>query len=211
MDGQTAPVILLGVTGGIGMGKSRSAAIYQRLGFPVVDTDQVARDVVAPGTPGLAEVVAAFGPEILTPEGGLDRPKMAERVFRDAAVRGRLEAILHPRIRAQWQGIAETWRRERRPLGVIIIPLLYETAVEKYFDVVVCVACSEAAQRERLRQRGWTDEHLARRLASQMPVSAKIQRANFVVWTEPPEAVHEQQVRRVLDALGVRGGGGGGV
>lgn len=182
-----------------------SAKIYQRRGFPVVDTDQVARDVVAPGTPGLAEVVAAFGPEILTSDGGLDRAKMAERVFRDAAVRGRLEAILHPRIRAEWQGTAARWRREDRPLGVIVIPLLYETAVEKHFDAVVCVACSEAAQRERLRHRGWSDEHLARRLASQMPVAAKIQRATFVIWTEPPETVHDEQIGRVLESLGVPG------
>lgn len=185
------------------MGKSTSAAIYARLGFPVVDTDQVARDVVAPGTAGLREVLESFGPSVVGENGALDRARMAELVFRDATARARLEAILHPRIRSEWRGRAAAWRRERQRLGVIIIPLLYEIAAENEFDAVVCVACSEASQFARLRGRGWSDEHLTRRLASQLPVAAKMLRAQFVVWTELSEAAHELQIRCLLRSLNI--------
>lgn len=86
-------------------------------------------------------------------------------------------------------------------MGAVIIPLLYETGAERELDVVVCVACTAATQRTRLRERGWTEEHARRRVEAQMPIEQKMLRADFVVWTEPPLAEHEAQVRRILAVL----------
>lgn len=196
---------LLGVTGGVGMGKSTAARLLSGWGHRVVDTDDVAREVVRPGEPALAEVREAFGPGSLLPDGTLDRGWLAGRVFAEAGARARLEAILHPRIRAAWKARVAGWRSEGCRLGAVIIPLLFETGAEGEFDATVCVACGAASQRVRLRERGWTEEHLERRVAAQMPVEEKMRRSDFVLWTEPPVAEHEAQWRRVLATLGVTG------
>src|SRR5512137_799134 len=109
---------VLGLTGGVGMGKSTSAQLLCDRGVPVVDTDDLARQVVAPGQPALAEVREAFGADVVGPDGQLRRDELAQRVFADAAARTRLEQILHPRIRALWRAQVETWRTEGRPLAV---------------------------------------------------------------------------------------------
>lgn len=185
------------------MGKSTCALLLERLGLPIIDTDQVARDVVAPGQPALAEIRDAFGPDVLAPGGVLDRARVAALVFGDPQARARLEGILHPRIRSIWQSRVVDWRREGRPGGAVIIPLLFETAAEPAFDKVLCVACSGATQRQRLRERGWTDDQIAGRLAAQLPIEAKILRSDFLVWTETSLTVHEAQLRRVLSTVGV--------
>ena len=137
-----------------------------------------------PGQPALAEVLAAFGPEIAGPDGQLRRDELARRVFADPAARQRLEAILHPPIRALWRAQVETWRAEGRPLAVVVIPLLFETKAEAELDATICVACSAATQRQRLLARGWSPEQIEQRLQAQWPVEAKMARADYVVWTE---------------------------
>jgi dephospho-CoA kinase len=195
---QTGAVLLLGVTGGIGMGKSTSADLLERWGYRVVDTDLVAREVVAPGQPALTEVRDAFGPSSLRPDGTLDRAWMAERVFADPGARGQLEGILHPRIRAEWERRVTEWRQEGTPLAVVVIPLLFETEAGAAFDATVCVACSTASQRKRLGDRGWSPEHIERRISAQLPVEEKIRRSTYMVWTEPPLAEHAAQWRVIL-------------
>src|SRR5262245_39623140 len=164
-----------GLTGGIGMGKSTAAEFLRSRGMPVVDTDTIARQVVEPGQPALAEIQSAFGSDVTAPTGELRRERLAERVFSNPAERKRLEAIVHPRIRAQWLEQIETWRAEGRPRAVVIIPLLFETNAASFFDKIICVACSVRTQRERLRVRGWTDTQIDQRIAAQIPIENKMQ------------------------------------
>ena len=192
---------LLGLTGGIGMGKSTAAEFLRSRGAQVVDTDELARQLVQPGQPALNEIQAAFGEEIVAPGGRLRRDELARVVFSDAPARKKLEAILHPRIRERWLAQIETWRQEKRALAVVVIPLLFETRAESHFDKIICVACSAPAQRQRLLSRGWTPEQIQQRLAAQWPVEQKIARADFVVWTDGALDVHAQQLKRIFVKL----------
>jgi dephospho-CoA kinase len=192
---------VLGLTGGIGMGKSTSAGLFPARGGPVVDTDDLARQVVEPGQPALAEVVAAFGPQITGPDGRLRREEMARRVFADSAALHRLEAILHPRIRELWRAQAEAWRSQGRPLAVVVIPLLFETKAEAELDVTICVACSAVTQQQRLRARGWSPDQIAQRLQAQWPTEQKMARADYLIWTEGSLDVHAAQIERILRIL----------
>jgi dephospho-CoA kinase len=192
---------VVGLTGGVGMGKSTSAQLLRERGVRVVDTDDLARQVVEPNQPALAEVQAVFGVEIVGPDGRLRRGELARRVFSDAAARKQLEAILHPRIRVLWRAQVQTWRAEGRPLAVVVIPLLFETEAETELDAVICAACSAATQRQRLLARGWSAEQIEQRNRAQWPVEQKIARADFVVWTEAGLDVHAAQIERVLRLL----------
>jgi dephospho-CoA kinase len=190
-----------GLTGGAGMGKSTAAEILRARGVPVVDTDELARQLVQPGETALAEIQADFGQNITAPDGCLRRDELARIIFADPAAREKLEAILHPRIRSAWLAQVETWRGENRPLAVVVIPLLFETTAETFFEKVICVACSAASRHQRLRSRGWDEEQIRQRLAAQWTVETKIARANFVVWTEGSLDVHRQQWGQILKKL----------
>ena len=194
---------LLGITGGVGMGKSTCAQLLRERGLALVDTDDLARDVVAPGQPALAEVRAAFGGDVIDSAGQLRRDVLAKLVFGNDAALKQLEAILHPRIRERWQAQVAQWRREGKPVAAVVIPLLFETQAETGFDRVICVACSAGTQRARLRARGWTDEQLHQRIAAQMPVEEKLLRSHYVIWTEGSVTVHAQQLDHILAALQV--------
>ena len=193
---------VLGLTGGIGMGKSTSARLLRAREVPVVDTDDLARQVVAPGQPALAEVLAAFGPKMAGTDGQLRRAELARCVFADPAARRRLEAILHPPIRALWRAQVETWHAEDRPLAVVVIPLLFETKAETELDLTICVACSAPTQQQRLQARGWSPEQIEQRLQAQWPVETKAARADYLVWTEADLEVHAAQIERILCRLG---------
>ncbi|MGA2852644.1 MAG: dephospho-CoA kinase [Verrucomicrobiota bacterium] len=186
-----------GLTGGVGMGKSTAARFLRERGALIVDTDEIARRLVQPGRPALAEIQNVFGQNVISPEGQLRRDKLAKIVFADPAARQKLEAILHPRIREQWLAQIEAWRGEDHPLAVVVIPLLFETRAESRFDKIVCVACSAVAQRERLLARGWTPEQIEQRIAAQMPVEQKIARADFVIWTDGALEIHARQIERL--------------
>ena len=188
---------VFGLTGGLGMGKSAAAELLGARGVAVVDTDDLARRVVEPGQPALGEVLQAFGPEFMAPDGRLRRPELARRVFADPAARKQLEAILHPPIRALWQAQAARWRHESRRHCVIVIPLLFETGAEAEFDATVCVACSAATQRRRLLARGWTLAEIEQRLGAQWPIEEKMRRADYVVWTEGGLDLHAGQLARI--------------
>jgi len=190
-------VKIFGLTGGIGMGKSTAADLLRQRGLPVSDSDVIARQVVEPGQPALAEIQQLFGREIVGDDGRLRRDELARRVFADAEARGKLEKALHPRIRAIWQAQFESWRAEGRPAALAVIPLLFETDAGRHFDATICVACSEKTQRHRLRARGWTDEQIDQRLAAQWPVEKKMLLADYVVWTEGPLEVHQAQLDRI--------------
>ncbi|HKI72782.1 MAG TPA: dephospho-CoA kinase [Verrucomicrobiae bacterium] len=187
-----------GLTGGIGMGKSTAADLLRQRGFPVVDSDVIAREIVEPGQPALAEIRQLFGREILRDDGRLRRDELAKRVFADASARRKLEEILHPRIRAVWQSRLQSWRAEGRPAAIALIPLLFETDAARHCDTTICAACSAKTQRQRLRKRGWNDEQIDQRIAAQLPIEKKMLLADYVVWTEGPLDVLEAQLARII-------------
>lgn len=192
------PTKVLGLTGGVGMGKSTVAQLLQQRGVPVVDTDALARKVVEPGQPALAAIQEMFGAAVLAPDGSLRREELARRVFASDMSRKQLEAILHPRIRELWQAQVEQWRADGVTLGVVVIPLLFETNSAKHFDQVICVACSPASQQQRLAARGWSAEQIQQRLAAQWPIEKKLALADLVIWTEGSPDVTMAQVDRLL-------------
>jgi dephospho-CoA kinase len=188
----------LGLTGGIGMGKSMAAQLLQARGLAVIDTDDLARRVVQPGQPALEEICQTFGADLKDPTGQLRRDALAQIVFSDPIARTQLEAITHPRITQLWRQQLQVWRKEGRSVAVVVIPLLFETKVEMEFDAVICLACSEVTQRQRLMARGWSSEQIQQRLAAQMPVTDKMARANFVVWTEGEVDATARQLAKII-------------
>ena len=192
---------VLGITGGIGMGKSAAGSLLAARGLRVIDTDLLARELVEPGTPALAEVVALFGSNILDPAGRLDRQQLASRVFGDSTLRQKLEAILHPRIRERWQAQLEEWKGQGTSLAAVLIPLLFETNAQASFDAILCIACSSTTQRERLVARGWTTEQIEQRLSAQFPIQKKMDLSNYVLWNEGPLEILFAQLEKILAQL----------
>ena len=187
------------LTGSIASGKSTVAALWAAAGIPVASADDFARRAVAPGSPGLEEVVAVFGTGVLLPEGGLDRAALRARVFRDDAARARLEAIVHPRVRT----FRDAWLREQvaagAPLVVSEIPLLFETGMERDFDVTVLVDAPEEIRLGRLTEtRGLAPEEARRMMEAQMPAAEKRARADIVVENE---GTRDELVRRASEVL----------
>jgi dephospho-CoA kinase len=178
-DTPNAPALLIALTGGIASGKSAVAEEFAKLGVPVLDTDQIARDVVAPGSPALGQLVAEFGPEILDGNGRLDRAHMRERVFGDPEQRRKLEAITHPAIRA------ELARRSAEAGGdyqIHVIPLLVETGRADAYDRVLVVDCPEEAQLQRLQARdGSSREQAEEILAAQVSREERLDAAHDVI------------------------------
>lgn len=155
-------MLVVGLTGGVASGKSLVAERFAALGVPLADADVVAREVVAPGTEGLAAVAAAFGEEVLDRQGGLDRGAMRRRIFSDDVARRALEDILHPRIRAEMDARERGWRRAGHDYGVRVVPLLIEGRQADTCDRVLVVDAPEPIQLARLRARDGMDEAGAR-------------------------------------------------
>jgi dephospho-CoA kinase len=175
-------VRVVGLTGGIATGKSTFSAALRARGVPVIDADALARAVVAPGTPALAELARTFGPDVVAADGGLDRKRMGALAFADPTARRRLEAITHPAIRRAM--VEETARLSLagHPIAFYDAPLLYEVGLDALLDAVVVVYAPAEAQRARLIARdGLTSAEAAARLAAQWPVAEKAARADFVV------------------------------
>ncbi len=192
----------VGITGGIGAGKSATSDFLCRLGLPVLDTDQVARDVVAPGTTGLDAVVRSFGSGFLDADGGLNRAAMAARVFSDPSARLELERILHPRIQERWQAWLDQRRSGGSPVAFVVIPLLFEKDYAAHFDHVVSIGCSATAQRIRLGNRGWSGDQIKARLEAQMPMEEKMKRSDAVIWNEGDLLCLDDQWKLLLDRWG---------
>ena len=178
-DPNNAPSQLIALTGGIASGKSAVAELFARLGVPVLDTDQIARDVVAPGMPALGQLVAQFGPEILDAQGRLDRVRMRERVFGNPHERRKLEAITHPAIRE------ELARRSAAAGGdyqIHVIPLLVENGRADAYDRVLVIDCPEEAQMARLMARDSTTRAQAEEiLAAQASRAERLNAAHDVI------------------------------
>jgi dephospho-CoA kinase len=170
----------VGLTGGVASGKSTVSAILADLGAIVIDSDKLAREVVEPGTPGLAAVVEEFGEEVLAADGGLDRAALGAIVFADEEKRRRLEGILHPLIRARSAEIAAAAPPDA--LVVHDIPLLAESGQADRFDAVIVVDAPEETQVERMTtQRGWTEEDARSRIAAQASREQRRAIATYVI------------------------------
>lgn len=176
-------MLLVGLTGGIGSGKSTVSRMLEERGAVVLDADGFARDAVVSGSPGLRSVVERFGPEILTPEGDLDRPKLASIVFADPAALADLEAIVHPVVRRMIaDGIQENLDADR--VVVLVNPLLIEMGTHRDCDVVVVVSASPETQVARSVARGMTDEDVRARIAAQMPLEDRARTADVLIDNE---------------------------
>jgi len=181
----------VGLTGGIASGKSTAAKFFGALGVPILDSDQIARDVVEPGQPPLGRLVERFGPSILTPDGHLDRPALREIVFSDPRARADLEALTHPAIGAAMEArSAETGG----PYQILVIPLLVEKNLSAHVDRVLVVDCEEQLQLKRLRAReGSTLEQARAILNAQASRAARLKAADDVIHNDTDlNAVREQ-------------------
>jgi dephospho-CoA kinase len=178
---------VIGLTGNIGSGKSSVARILRELGAKVADADQIARDVVLPGTPALAELTKEFGSGILNPDGSLNRKKVGSIVFDDPRARLRLNQIIHPRIKEEIDRLIASFRQDpyaTSPSGVLVIeaPLLIEVGLDREVDEVWVVKVNEDKQVERLVARdNLTPREIRNRIAAQLPQAIKLQHADRVI------------------------------
>lgn len=178
-EARTRTPLRVALTGGIASGKSTVATLFQTLGAGLIDTDQIARDIVAPGSEALREIVERFGEQVLTPAGTLDRAQLRDLVFRDPRARADLEAITHPRIHAQ---VAQRSQRRREPYLLVAVPLLAETGTAGDYDRVLVVDCPPEMQRLRLMQRDGGDAAAADRvLTAQASREARLALADDVI------------------------------
>jgi dephospho-CoA kinase len=189
---------LVGLTGGIGSGKSTVAEIIRAEGIPVLDADAIARQVVEPGQPAHAEIVRAW-PEALASDGGIDRKKLGARVFSDAQARKRLEAITHPRILAEVRAQSEKLAADGHKLAFLEAALLVETGTFAKLDGLVVIAADEEAQVARVMARdGCSRDAALARIRAQLPLSEKMRVANQVIDNNGSlEATREQTLRIV--------------
>jgi dephospho-CoA kinase len=195
-------VIVLGLTGSIGMGKSTAAATLRRLGLPVFDADGEVHRLLAPGGTAVREVEAAF-PGVRNPEGGIDRQRLGQRVFGNQAALRRLEGILHPRVRIAERRFVARARARREPLVVLDIPLLFETGGVERCDYVLVVSAPLRLQRERVMRRpGMSESRFAGILHAQMPDREKRRRANFVVATALGRGATFRRLKAIVRMLG---------
>lgn len=192
---KTENLFRVGLTGGIACGKSFVADLFAQLAIPVIDTDEIARQVVAPGQPGLEAILAEFGPDLLMPGGELDRTALRGRIFADGSDRRRLEAILHPRIRDRAVEMSATLGG---PYQIMVVPLLIETNFRQLVDRILVVDCPESLQRERLVARDSEDAgQVDRIMSAQLDRKARLRSADDVI----DNAGTKEQTRRQVESL----------
>ncbi|MDH4329433.1 MAG: dephospho-CoA kinase [Nitrospira sp.] len=179
----SAPMILVGLTGGLATGKSTLADMFKRCGAVVIDADALAREVVTPGKPAWKEIVKTFGKEVLNPDRTINRQALGAIIFRDPAKRQTLERIIHPRVAREQMRLTRV-AAKRDPHAVVIydVPLLFEAGIDKRVDITIVVNADRETQIARLKKRnGLSRAEAIRRIKSQMPLAKKRQRADFVL------------------------------
>ena len=200
-------MLLVGLTGGIGSGKSTVAHLLEERGAVVFDADVIARTVVEPGTPGHSAVVERFGANVLAPGGELDRDALASIVFADPAARRDLEAIVHPEVRRLFAEGSEAYRDTNRVV-VFSAPLLVETGMHTAFDVLIVLSTRVETQVERLmRERGMSEDAVLARIAAQAPMEAKAEVADVLLPNEGDLDELREGVDRVWADLSARATG----
>lgn len=198
-------MLKVGLTGGIGSGKSSVSALLAARGATVIDADVIAREVVAPGTPGLAAVVAQFGREMLREDGSLDRERLGSLVFKDPERLAQLNAIVHPLVGQQTQRRLSRAEADGAEIVVFDVPLLVENGLQALYDVVVVVATEPATQLSRLLgARGMSESDARARIAAQAPLAAKLAVATYVVRNDGSHVDLHHQVDALWTALSSR-------
>jgi dephospho-CoA kinase len=191
----------VGLTGGIGAGKSTVASMLAARGAVIVDSDAIAREVVAPGTPGLAEVVDAFGPGVLRADGSLDRPGLGRIVFNDADALRRLEQITHPRITAESARLIDDAEAAGAPVLIHDIPLLVENGLPETFEAVIVVEAPDELRLERLAERGLPREQALERMKAQATNEQRRQVATYLIINDGSTDDLRERVEEVWAAL----------
>lgn len=195
--------MIAGITGGVGCGKSTVARALEARGFRRLDSDQIVRDRVLTSPDVIAALRARYGTavvenDVASGEDKVNRPALANQVFADDAERLWLEDLTHPRVFAAWR---TAFAAEPTVRWAVEVPLLYEKALENWFDFTVCVACAPQQQLARLEQRGLPRALAGQRISKQLPLARKIELSDFVLWNEGSPAFLEAQVDRLADAL----------
>ncbi|MGW1542853.1 dephospho-CoA kinase [Streptomyces sp. NPDC002309] len=189
-------MLKVGLTGGIGAGKSEVSRLLVESGAVLIDADRIAREVVAPGTPGLAAVVEAFGEEVLTPDGGLDRPKLGSIVFADPERLSVLNSIVHPLVGARSRELESAATED----AVVVhdVPLLTENGLSPLYDLVIVVDAAPGTQLDRLvRLRGMTEEDARARMAAQATREERLRVADIVIDNDVPLPRLQGRVKEV--------------
>jgi dephospho-CoA kinase len=201
-------VLLVGLTGGIGSGKSEVSRLLAARGAVIVDADLLAREVVSPGTPGLQQVVDEFGSGVIAADGSLDRDRVAAVVFADADARRRLNEIVHPLVGARTlELVAAAGAADSHAVVVNDVPLLVEAGLTDRYDAVVVVASQPETQLGRLvAQRGMSEADASARIAAQAPLAEKLAAADYVIWNDGDLAELAARVETVWADLSARAG-----
>ncbi len=195
-------MLVVGLTGGIASGKSTVSRMFEQAGIPVICSDELAREVVRPGSQGLAEIRRIFGNAVLDDEGKLDREAMARLVFQDRSKRNILESIIHPRVAEEQNKRLRTLERQGHSIVVVDVPLLYETGWEQFVDLVVVVYAPRHVQEERLVNRdGMSVDDARSRLDAQMPIDEKRRLADRLVDNGNTLEHTRRQVESVIEEL----------
>lgn len=189
----------LALTGGIACGKSLTGKIMAQSGIPVCEADQIGHSVLKEDESVRSVIVREFGVAVLAPDGAIDRAALGRMVFADPSRLARLNALTHPPIMRRIAG----WVKDQAPAPcvAVIIPLLYEIGAEKEWDGVVCVAAPEADQLRRLEERGLSPEEAQARIAAQLGLAMKMERADYVIYNGGSQTVLEEQVKQVLRSI----------
>ncbi|WP_414661771.1 dephospho-CoA kinase [Horticoccus sp. 23ND18S-11] len=195
-------IMIVGITGGVGCGKSTVARAFERRGYRRLDSDRIVRDEILVDREVVAAIRARFGDAVIDCGGDgaavVNRPALAQRVFETDADRVWLEDLTHPRVFAAWRAALASDTAAR---WAVEVPLLHEKGLENWFDFTVCVACAPAQQLARLEQRGLPRVLAGLRISKQLPLARKIELSDFVLWNEGSPAFLEAQVDRLADAL----------
>lgn len=195
-------MLRVALTGGIATGKSYVAERLAARGVPIIDADVVAREVVEPGTPGADAVRARFGDGVFTADGRLDRKALGEIVFADVAARRDLEAIIHPGVHARIERWFADMAHGGAPIGLAIIPLLFESGLADVYDVVAVTACNTLEQERRVMARDHSTREAAHaRIAAQWPAEQKLPLAHYVIRTDGAFAETDRLVDELYLAL----------
>ena len=193
--------MIAGITGGLGCGKSTVARLCEQRGFRRLDSDALVRERIHTAPEVITALRERYGPGAVGPDGEVNRAALADRVFSDDTERQWLEQLIHPRVFALWREAFATAPNAR---WVVEVPLLFEQALENWFDFTVCVACAPERQLARLEQRGLPRVLAVQRISKQLPLARKIELADFVLWNDGSPEFLEAEVDRLVQALAGR-------
>ncbi len=192
--------MLVGLTGGMGCGKSTVGRLLQQSGFRLLESDQIVRELLSSDTRVIADILEKFGPGVGSMASGINRPSLAALVFKDSASLNWLEERIHPEVRSRW---VQEVKREPKGDWCVEIPLLFEKNLENHFQMTVCVEASLSTQLSRLAQRGLSQTQALQRMARQLPLGQKVAKADRVISNNGSLQFLEQQVNLLLSAMAV--------